>query len=78
MFSFTKKSFSFKVYITGNREFLPRKPQIYLIYSSKLQEKKKNRLHALWILHLKNKKRGVYEPCNSSYTPFIEIVNYRL
>ena len=24
MFSFTKKSFSFKVYITGNREFLPR------------------------------------------------------
>lgn len=39
MFSFTKKSFSFKVYITGNREFLPRKPQIYLIYSSKLQDK---------------------------------------
>ena len=24
MFSFTEKSFSFKVYITGNREFLPR------------------------------------------------------
>lgn len=70
MFSFTKKSFSFKVYITGNREFLPRKPQICLIYSSKLQEKKKNRLHALWILHLKNKKR-VYEPCNSSYTPHL-------
>ena len=39
MFSFTEKSFSFKVYITGNREFLPRKPQIYLIYSSKLQDK---------------------------------------
>ena len=39
MFSFTKKSFSFKVYITGNREFLPRKPQIYLIHSSKLQGK---------------------------------------
>ena len=39
MFSFTKKSFSFKVYITGNREFLPRKPQIYLIHSSKLQDK---------------------------------------
>lgn len=35
MFSFTKKSFSFKVYIIGNREFLPRKAQIYLIYSSK-------------------------------------------
>ena len=39
MFSFTKKSFSFKVYITGNREFLPRKPQICLIHSSKLQDK---------------------------------------
>ena len=39
MFSFTKKSFSFKVYITGNREFLPRKPQICLIHSSKLQNK---------------------------------------
>ena len=38
MFSFTKKSFSFKVYITGNREFLPRKPQICLIHSSKLQD----------------------------------------
>ena len=39
MFSFTKKSFSFKVYITGNREFLPRKPQICLIHPSKLQDK---------------------------------------
>ena len=39
MFSFTKKSFSFKVYITGNREFLPLKPQICLIHSSKLQDK---------------------------------------
>jgi len=39
MFSFIKKSFSFKVYITGNREFLPRKPQICLIHSSKLQDK---------------------------------------
>ena len=39
MFSFTKKSFSLKVYITGNREFLPRKPQICLIHSSKLQDK---------------------------------------
>ena len=39
MFSFTKKSFSFKVYNTGNREFLPRKPQICLIHSSKLQDK---------------------------------------
>ena len=39
MFSFTKKSFSFEVYITGNSEFLPRKPQICLIHSSKLQDK---------------------------------------
>jgi hypothetical protein len=108
MFSFTKKSFSFKVYITGNREFLPRKPQICLIHSSKLQDKfsvshceiqkpqcgiyisqcgiqislcetenKQGRLKEYFrrkertvhlILHLKNKK-GVYEPCNSSYTP---------
>lgn len=78
MFSFTKKSFSFKVYITGNREFLPRKPQIYLIYSSKLQEKKKNRLHALWILHLKNKKEGYMNLATVHIPLFIEIVNYRL
>ena len=111
MFSFTKKSFSFKVYITGNREFLPRNHKFalsilpnfrtnslfhtvkyknhsvgYIFHSvgyksrnaetenrqAHLKEyfrrKKNNRLHALWILHLKNKKR-VYEPCNSSYTP---------
>lgn len=43
MFSFTKKSFSFKVYITGNREFLPRKPQICLIHSSKLQDRENAR-----------------------------------
>lgn len=77
MFSFTKKSFSFKVYITGNREFLPRKPQICLIHSSKLQEKKNNRLHALWILHLKNKK-GYMNLATVHIPPFIEIVNYRL
>ena len=111
MFSFTKKSFSFKVYITGNREFLPRKPQICLIHPSKLQDKfsvshceiqkpqcsiyisqcgiqiplceTENRQAHLKeyfrrkerIVHLPRgfsilkTKRGVYEPCNSSYTP---------
>ena len=111
MFSFTEKSFSFKVYITGNREFLPRKPQICLIHPSKLQDKfsvshceiqkpqcgiyisqcgiqipqceTENRQAHLKeyfrrkerIVHLPRgfsilkTKRGVYEPCNSSYTP---------
>ena len=111
MFSFTKKSFSFKVYITGNREFLPRKPQIYLIYSSKLQDKfsvshceiqkpqcgiyisqcgiqipqcetenrqaylkeyfrrKRRIVHLPRGVSILKTKKGVYEPCNSSYTP---------
>lgn len=113
MFSFTKKSFSFKVYITGNREFLPRKPQIYLIYSSKLQDKfsvshceiqkpqcgiyisqwgiqipqcetenrqaylkeyfrrKRRIVHLPRGVSILKTKRGVYEPCNSSYTPHL-------
>ena len=104
MFSFTKKSFSFKVYITGNREFLPRKPQIYLIHSSKLQDKfsvshceiqkpqcgiqiplcetenrqgylkeyfrrKRRIVHLPRGFSILKTKKGVYEPCNSSYTP---------
>jgi len=111
MFSFTKKSFSFKVYITGNREFLPRKAQIYLIHPSKLQDKfsvshceiqkpqcgiyisqcgiqiplceTENRQGHLKEYFRRKRttdympcgfsilktKRGVYEPCNSSYTP---------
>ena len=51
MFSFTKKSFSFKVYITGNREFLPRKPQICLIHSSKLHTVKYKNHSVGYIFH---------------------------